>query len=140
MSYICPTACDFMFYKEYETDLKFLLVISMISFRTQNFTCSLAYHHIIIHYCVFSKTIQGKFITISSMSLWLCTLSSIACWFFKFFQAFCTVTVLFPKMISLYSCFVSTIAFSRSCLEVYSTFLLLCNNFGNVLIRFSCNT
>ena len=41
--------CDFMVYKGHKINVK-CFVANIIKFRTQNFTSSFIYHHVIIHY------------------------------------------------------------------------------------------
>ena len=45
-------ACDFIVYKDYNIDLKFILVTCIVNTWTQDLACFLAYQHVTIHYCV----------------------------------------------------------------------------------------
>ena len=56
-----PIACDFMFYKDYEIDLKFFLVTCIVNTWTQDLACFLAYQHVTIHYCVILTIVPGQF-------------------------------------------------------------------------------
>ena len=55
-----PTASNFMVYKDYKTDLEY--ITSIINFKTQDFTCSFVYHHVIIHYYVFGDYPRPAFL------------------------------------------------------------------------------
>ena len=56
-----PTVCNFMVYKDYKSDLKFIFPICGIDFRIQQLTCSFINHCITIHHNIFMKSIPCEF-------------------------------------------------------------------------------
>ena len=101
-----------MIYKDYKVDLDFLFTSSVINFQD----LGLHLFFIIISACIiifFPETISNCFIAFS-VTFWLWTLSSIACYFLSSFKNFLNVRVTFKNMVSLYLCCVSTIVFSSS--------------------------
>ena len=54
------TECDFTVYEDYKINLEFILTASIINFKTQDFTSSFVYCHVMIHYYGFPETIPSQ--------------------------------------------------------------------------------
>ena len=57
MKLLYDTACDFMVDEDYEIVLEFFLIAIIINLRTQDFSCSVIDHHVIISYYGFTETL-----------------------------------------------------------------------------------
>ena len=71
-------------------------------------------HHTTIYYYFFWSPSQVSFLTVSSISFWSYTFSSIACYFRSSSEHFIHIGLSTPKIISLYLTMVSLMAFTSS--------------------------
>ena len=78
MTHIHLTTGDLMVYKDWKIDYHFLLITRIINCKVYDFTFFLVYHPTIppSTTVLFRRLLQASFLTVFSVSFWLCTLLS----------------------------------------------------------------